>query len=96
MFASQHRAHVVVPLQQLFRPARRQLDQVRETIVATLEHLRAQRAAADLGLDHDLASGPAQLAGVAIESGKGLIADREACLGLADRLGLFVAGVSRG
>ncbi|MET0605040.1 MAG: UDP-2,3-diacylglucosamine diphosphatase LpxI [Beijerinckiaceae bacterium] len=38
----------------------------------------------------------AQLAGVAIEAGKSLIAEREACLALADRLGLFVLGVARG
>jgi DUF1009 family protein len=38
----------------------------------------------------------ARLAGVAIEAGKGLIADRDACLALADRHGLFVVGFSRG
>ncbi|WP_342362383.1 LpxI family protein [Terrarubrum flagellatum] len=37
----------------------------------------------------------AQLAGVAVESGKSLIADRENCLATADRAGIAVVGLSR-
>lgn len=37
----------------------------------------------------------AQLAGVAIEAGRSLIADRTETLALADRLGLFIVGTRR-